>query len=132
MSSRDPAGFGQKRQILTAKFYNRHAAAGGTALAYFPPDLLKCVVFLGYKDQDGKFHFAGSAFWVSRAGPEDIKNEYRPAYLATAAHVIDEIWKRAADKRVWIRVNTKDGTQESVETPLEGWRRHTDPSMSPS
>lgn len=35
-------------------------------MAYFPPDLLKCVAFLGYKDQAGKFHFAGSAFWVSR------------------------------------------------------------------
>lgn len=30
-------------------------------MAYFPPDLLKCVVFLGYKDQHRKFHFAGSA-----------------------------------------------------------------------
>jgi hypothetical protein len=75
-------------------------------VAYFPPDLLKCVVFLGYKDQAGKFHFAGSAFWVSRTGPDDIKNEYRPAYRATAAHVIDEIRRKVADNRVWIRVNT--------------------------
>lgn len=98
-------------------------------MAYFPPDLLKCVIFLGYKDQAGKFHFAGSAFWVSRAGPDDIKSEYRPAYLTTAAHVIDEIWKRGTDKRVWVRLNTKDGNQEAVETPVEGWRRHPDPNV---
>jgi hypothetical protein len=73
-------------------------------VAYFPAELLKCVAFLGYKDQDGKFCFAGSAFWVSRAGPEDIKDEYRPAYLVTAAHVIDEIQKKGAEKRVWVRV----------------------------
>jgi hypothetical protein len=98
-------------------------------VAYFPPDLLKCVVFLGYKDQAGKFHFAGSAFWVSRTGPDDIKNEYRPAYLATAAHVIDEIRRKAADNRVWMRVNTKSASQESVDTPLEVWRAHPDPNV---
>jgi hypothetical protein len=64
----------------------------GATVAYFPAELLKCVAFLGYKDEDGKFHFAGSAFWVSRAGPEDIKG-HRPAYLVTAAHVIDQVQK---------------------------------------
>jgi hypothetical protein len=98
-------------------------------VAYFPLDLLKCVVFLGYKDQDGKFHFAGSAFWLSRAGPEDIKNEYRPAYLGTAAHVIAEIRRKGADNRVWIRVNTTTGTQDSVETPIDCWRNHPDPNV---
>jgi hypothetical protein len=98
-------------------------------LAYFPPDLLKCVAFLGYKDQVGEFHFAGSAFWVSRAGPEDIKDEYRPAYLVTAAHVIDKIQTDGAGRRVWVRMNTKSSGQESVDTPLEGWRTHPDKNV---
>lgn len=98
-------------------------------MAYFPPDLLKCVAFLGYKDQVGEFHFAGSAFWVSRAGPEDIKDEYRPAYLVTAAHVIDKIQTDGAGRRVWVRMNTKGSGQESVDTPLEGWRTHPDKNV---
>jgi hypothetical protein len=128
-SSSVPARFGQKRQTRTVRFYNRPVHAGGTAVAYFPPDLLKCVTFLGYKDQAGEFYFAGSAFWLSRAGPEDIKDQYRPAYLATAAHVIEETQKKGADNRVWMRVNTKGGSQESVETPLECWRTHTNKNV---
>jgi hypothetical protein len=95
-------------------------------MAYFPAELLKCVVFLGYKDQDEKFHFAGSAFWVSRAGPEDIKNEYRPAYLVTAAHVIDKVQTSGVGNRVWVRINTKGGNQDSFDTPLASWRGHSD------
>jgi hypothetical protein len=95
-------------------------------MAYFPAELLKCVVFLGYKDQDEKFHFAGSAFWVSRAGPEDIKNEYRPAYLVTAAHVIDKVQTSGVGNRAWVRINTKGWNQDSFDTPLASWRGHSD------
>lgn len=95
-------------------------------MAYFPLELLKCVVFLGYRDPFGKHEFAGSAFWVSRAGPDDIKNEYRPAYLVTAAHVIEKVSKEASDERVWMRVNTKSARQEWRETPLACWKQHPD------
>ena len=97
-------------------------------MAYFPPDLLKCVAFLGYKDQGEEFHFAGSAFWVSRAGPDDIKDEYRPAYLVTAAHVIDKVRADGSDSRVWVRMNTKGASQE-VDTPLTCWRTHPDKNV---
>ena len=101
-------------------------------MAYFPAELLKWVAFLGYKDQDGKFCFAGSAFWVSRAGPEDIRDEYRPAYLVTAAHVIDEIQKKGAEKRVWVRVNTRTGNQDSFDTSLTCWRMHPEKNVDVS
>jgi len=95
-------------------------------MAYFPSDLKKCVVFLGFKDVANQKQFAGSAFWISRPGPEDIKSEYRPAYLVTAAHVIDDIEKKCApnDKSVLIRVNETKGNQDWRETPLRFWKRH--------
>lgn len=97
-------------------------------MAYFPAELLKCVVFLAYKDQEGKPHFAGSAFWVSRAGPKDTP-EYRPAYLVTAAHVVDKIRSDGADKRVWVRINTKSGGQDSFDTPLTCWIANQDKNV---
>jgi hypothetical protein len=102
------------------------AAYGGDK---FPPELLKCVVFLGYKDQDGKHHLVGSGFWLSRAGPADLTDQYRPSYLATAAHVIEKIRNKAADCRVWVRVNLKGGGQEWHETPLTCWARHPDAAV---
>jgi hypothetical protein len=87
------------------------------------------VVFLGYKDQDGEYHFAGSAFWVSRLGPDDLVEEYRPSYLSTASHVIEQIRKKSADSRVWVRANTKSGNQEWRETPLTCWTTHPDPAV---
>lgn len=96
----------------------------GETLAYFPNELLKCVAFVGYKDQREKYHFAGSGFWVSRSGPEDVKDEYRPAYFVTAKHVILKANRECADKRVWLRLNTKTNGQSWYETPEAMWVTH--------
>ncbi|MGA2986628.1 MAG: hypothetical protein ABSG32_22740 [Terriglobia bacterium] len=96
----------------------------GETLAYIPDELLKCVVFLGYEDIDKRKHFAGSAFWISRPGPEDIRDTCRHAYLITAWHVVDYIQKRSIDGRVYMRVNTKNGVQEWHEIPLACWKSH--------
>lgn len=98
-------------------------------MAYIPNELLKCVAFLGFKNQHNEYGFAGSSFWISRPGPDDIKEDYRPAYLATAAHVIATIEKKSADGRVWLRINTKSGGQQWYETPLARWTTHPDPSV---
>lgn len=99
-------------------------------MAYIPDELLKCVAFLGFKNQHNGYGFAGSSFWISRSGPDDIKEEYRPAYLATAAHVITTIKKESADDRVWLRINNnKSGGQQWYETPLACWTTHPDPSV---
>jgi hypothetical protein len=98
-------------------------------LAYIPDQLLKCVVFIGYKNQHNEYRFAGSSFWISRHGPDDLKEEYRLAYLATAAHVITKIKQESADGRVWLRINTKSGGQEWYETPVACWTTHPDPSV---
>jgi len=103
----------------------------GESLPYIPEELLGCVVFVGYQDEAGKNHFMGSGFWIARPGPEDIKNEFRPTYLVTAAHVLDDIHKKLGpnSQRVRVRVNTKNGDQKWVDTPLCSWKRHRDSAV---
>lgn len=93
-------------------------------MAYFPDEILKCVTFLGYKDQRGDFTLAGSGFWVTRGGPSDVPHMNRLAYFATAAHVIEKVTQTSADKRVWLRVNTKDSRYKWYETPEVCWKQH--------
>jgi len=100
----------------------------GEALAYVPTEIMRCVVFLGYRNKSGQEKFGGSAFWVSRPGPDDIADVYRPAYLVTAAHVIADMKADMAtnDRQVRMRVNTTKGGQEWVDTPLRLWEQHPD------
>jgi len=69
-------------------------------MPYFPDELRKSVIFLGYMSQSGKEEFAGSGFLV-RLGHEDS------TYVVTAAHVIDKIKEksRSNDLHVRMRVN---------------------------
>jgi hypothetical protein len=97
-------------------------------MAYVPPELLKCVVFLGYVNQKNEEKLAGSAFWVSRIPYDDIKG-YQPAYLVTAAHVLDQIRADARDNKVRVRVNLSDGGQEWRDTFLGCWKVYPDPAF---
>lgn len=99
-------------------------------MAFFPDELRKCVAFVGYKDSAGKLRLAGSGFWISKPGPADIANYYRPAYFVTAAHVIEKAKKDGADGKVWLRLNTKTGEQLWHETLVMSWKTHpTEPSV---
>ena len=69
-----------------------------------PPEIRKCVVFLGWRNNVGTYHFAGTAFFVGR-GIEGIDKGF--IYLVTAKHVIDEIRDKGNDK-VCLRANVKD------------------------
>jgi len=93
-------------------------------MAYFPDQLRKCVAFVGSKDESGKYHFAGSGFWVARDGPANIKDTYRPVYFVTANHVIKKVREKSADNRVWLRVNIKNQGQDWIETPQVCWGIH--------
>ena len=97
-------------------------------MAYVPDELLKCIAFLGYINQDGKEKFAGSAFWISRAETEGSESDNRLAYLVTAGHVIDYINSHTAmgSTGVRVRVNTREGAQRWVDTPLHFWKMHPD------
>jgi len=98
-------------------------------LTYIPPELPMSVVFIGYKDSAGISYVMGSAFWVVNIQKEeDLKKEYRPAYLVTAAHVIDEIKKHA--NRVWLRVNVRgNGADWFSVGSVDDWKNHPDASV---
>ena len=99
-------------------------------MPYIPSDLLRCVVFIGYEDQDGHERFAGSGFWVSE-GDLNSPRESWPTYLTTAAHVIDQVRNNSpvGSVRVRIRMNEIAGGQKWEETPLELWKTHPDPAV---
>jgi len=64
---------------------------------------------------------AGTAFFV---GIPLETTQLQVVYLITARHVIDGISKRSIDKRVYLRVNLKQGQASFVETPIENWIFH--------
>ena len=100
----------------------------GMTLPVVPDPLLKCVVFLGYKDAHGDDHFMGTAFWVARPRSEEFPDRFRATYLVTAAHVIEDIKTEVGEKGlVQFRVNLKEGGQKWESTPLCCWRSHHDP-----
>ena len=95
----------------------------GESLSYVPPEILRCVVFLGYKDSSGLEHIEGSAFWIVNES-----YEHHPAYLVTANHVIDEIRKKSIG--VGIRFNPKSGDKADWESVcIDRWKRHPDDSV---
>jgi hypothetical protein len=101
---------------------------------YVPDEVRKSVVFLGYKNMDGMYEFAGTGFFVSRIigkeGPTFIPSQGRGfSYLVTAKHVIDGIRDKNADM-VGVRVNFRDGQARWVETDLSAWLFHPTESDS--
>jgi hypothetical protein len=100
----------------------------GITLPVVPEPLLKCVVFLGYRDAAGNDRFMGTGFWVSRPRSEEFPNRFRATYLVTAAHVIDDIKKKVGETgAVQFRVNLKSGGQTWERAPICSWRSHVDP-----
>lgn len=89
-----------------------------------PDEMLKCVVFVGYRNHDGLYPLAGTAFYTERTSKVS-KLTFR--YLVTAKHVIDGIRDKFADK-VCLRVNLKTGKAIWVETNFEDWYFHPDDS----
>ncbi len=80
----------------------------------------KCVVFVGYV-VEGKYKFAGTAFWVGRTitGFEDTI----ATYLITAKHVIEKI-KDLGIHEILLRVNLADGKSVPISVPINLWRFH--------
>jgi hypothetical protein len=105
-------------------------ASKGETLAYIPLELPKSVVFIGYKDSVGADHVMGSAFWVINIQPEeDLRKEYQPAYLVTAAHVLDDI-KEKQGNRVWLRANVKGRAADWFSLgSIDLWEYHPDVSV---
>jgi hypothetical protein len=101
-------------------------------LAYVPTDFRKTVVFLG-KDKEGETYVCGSAFWVINVqSPQELAERYQPAYLVTAAHVIEELRQNGVGS-FRIRVNLKTGEAVWLDgMSLDRWKQHPDPTVDVS
>jgi hypothetical protein len=98
---------------------------GSHILAWIPADFRKTVVFLGQDVSDTTLVFA-SAFWVINVQSQEVSNQYRPAYLVTATHVLEELEKKHLTT-VRIRVNLKDGQSQWLSPiSIARWKAHPD------
>ena len=76
-------------------------------MSFVPSEILKTIVFLGYKLADQSFRFSGTAFFVDRPAANDLP-EYGFCYLVTARHVIEKI-KDLGLTSVFIRLERDHG-----------------------
>lgn len=92
-----------------------------------PPEIKKCVAFLGFNSQNG-FKLAGTVFFVSL--PMDGVDGKQFIYLITAKHVIDKIREYSSDNKVCIRINNRTGSIDVVVSNVDQWKFHpTDSSV---
>lgn len=91
------------------------------SLMQVPPEVRKCVVFIGYKAGDGRLKLGGTAFFVSIPARE---LELYFVYLVTAKHIIDKAQKKSIDQKVYLRANFKDGSTRTVGVPIDDWMFH--------
>lgn len=82
-----------------------------------PDEIRKCVAYVGYKDTEGKYYYAGSVFIIGRPIDGGLVD---PVYWVTARHVIDGI-RSLGLLEVCVRVNKKDGSSEWITTSLSDW-----------
>ncbi len=89
-------------------------------LMFIPEDILKCVVFVGYRLADKSYRLGGSAFWVVRPMAPDLSENF--SYLVTAEHVIQKIQDKGLE-HIYLRVNLKSGGLDWIETNIADWKR---------
>jgi hypothetical protein len=87
-----------------------------------PPEMRKCVVFVGWRNNVGPYYLAGTAFFAGK-GIEGTDKGF--VYLITAKHVIDNIRDKGCDK-VYLRVNLRNQSATWVETDIQSWKFHPD------
>jgi hypothetical protein len=90
-----------------------------------PPEVLKCVVFVGYRMADGSTRYAGTGFFIGRATGYPDKHF---SYLVTARHVIDGIRDKGIDS-VLLRMNQKSDKAAWFSTKLRDWKMPEDESI---
>jgi hypothetical protein len=85
-----------------------------------PPEILKSVALVAYRDVEGNYYFAGSVFFwgfVLEGGTCDH------VFAVTARHVIEEIRKKGCVE-VWLRLNLKNGQSEWCKSDIKEWFVH--------
>lgn len=82
-----------------------------------PPEIRKCVVYLGRRDAKGISHLAGTAFILCKF----VRRETAYLYLVTAAHVIKQL--RLAPS-MFVRLNLRDKGTKEIEIKADDWIFH--------
>ena len=83
--------------------------------------------------KEGETYVCGSAFWIINVqSPDELAQKYRPAYLVTAAHVIEELREQGV-KSFRIRVNLKTGEAVWLDAmSTDRWKEHPDRTVDVS
>jgi hypothetical protein len=100
-------------------------------LMRIPPEILKCVAFLGYRQLDRKEILLGTVFFVAVPLPRRF---YEPVlYAVTAKHNIDKIKAKAeenaSDGNVYFRMNSSHSSLQRFFNKIEDWHFHPDPTV---
>lgn len=91
-----------------------------------PPDIRKCVVFLGRDSDHGRRWCATGFFVVVRPSAEDEDSDAQSwhIYLITARHVVDGLRGNSPNGKMIIRMNLTSGGIRIVESDVNDWRFH--------
>jgi hypothetical protein len=88
-----------------------------------PPDVKKCVVFIGLMKADESLVILGTGFLFV-----DQTRKVNVPVLVTAKHVLDGIKGTGLDE-IYVRVNLKDDTSEWYVTKYTQWILNPDPNI---
>lgn len=84
-------------------------------------NILECVAYLypSRKDAEEGKKYGGCGFWIGVEPSEEFKGKIWHTYLVTAAHV-------AGGGCLAVRMNTRGGAVDIIETPPGAWHFHPD------
>ena len=90
-----------------------------------PDEMRKCAVFVGTQEQGAMPRVRGTVFAVAR----EIADTGLVYYcFITAKHVVQRI-REARLAKVMLRVNVTAGHARWIETPIDEWTEHPDPTV---
>lgn len=89
-----------------------------------PDEIKKCVAFICYKTTN-ETKLAGTAFFFA-VPMEGTESSF--IYIITAKHIIDAIQTKSDDKKVYLRMNLKNGGAQFISIPIDKWVSHPEES----
>ncbi|MCH8323407.1 MAG: hypothetical protein IIB64_10115 [Proteobacteria bacterium] len=95
-----------------------------------PPEIRKCVVFLGImKKKNSVPRLIGTGFFMAQKhGETSSILGFNMVFLISARHIVERGIDRSVDKKIYIRINPKDGAASWVASDASQWRFNPDDS----
>ncbi|MCH8082560.1 MAG: hypothetical protein IID52_09290, partial [Proteobacteria bacterium] len=99
-------------------------------LMLVPPEIRKCVVFLGImKKKNSVPRLIGTGFFMAQKhGETSSILGFNMVFLISARHIVERGIDRSVDKKIYIRINPKDGAASWVASDASQWRFNPDDS----